>query len=97
MGEDSDSKALVYIAVGALAAVGVGYLVWRYGMTDESRQRTLSALRQARISAMQNVKSMASGAKDAVGDATEHALDGASHARASAMKKAGEMGQRLRP
>ncbi|HEX2066880.1 MAG TPA: hypothetical protein VHI93_08725 [Candidatus Thermoplasmatota archaeon] len=92
MGGKDDSKALVYVAVGALAAVGAGYLVWKYGMTEESRQRTVQALREASRKASQTVRSVASSAKDTVAEMS----DGATHVRANAMRKAGELGQRLR-
>jgi hypothetical protein len=104
MGDDGDSKALLYMAVGALAAVGAGYLVWKYGMTEESRRRTIEALREARKGAMAAVASATTMAKESMGDwkgslgeMTESARDGATQVRAKAMKSAGEMGQRLRP
>ncbi|MEA3143355.1 MAG: hypothetical protein QOG31_679, partial [Thermoplasmata archaeon] len=97
MGDDGNSKALVYIAVGALAAVGAGYLVWKYGMTDESRRRTVTALNEARKKATETMKSVAAGAKDTMAEVSEQARDGATQVRAQAMRKAGEVGQRLRP
>lgn len=104
MGDNGDSKALVYIAVGALAAVGAGYLVWRYGMTEESRRRTIQALKDASKKAKEAVTSAAAMAKDSMGDIkgsmaemTEQARDGATQVRATAMRKASEASARLRP
>ena len=97
MGDNGDSKALVYIAVGALAAVGAGYLVWKYGMSEQSRQRTVQALKEAGKKASATARSLASTAKDTVADLSEQAMDGAAQARSGAMRKAGEVGARLRP
>ena len=93
MADNGDSKALIYVAVGALAAVGAGYLVWKYGMSEESRQRTLRALKEARKTAAEAVKSVAGSAKETMAEVS----DGATQVRATAMRKAGEVGQRLRP
>lgn len=96
MGDSGDSKALVYIAVGALAAVGAGYLVWRYGLSEETKERTVRALQDARRKATAAVRSAAAGAKESMEEAAEQARDGAGHVRAAAARKAGEVGQRLR-
>ncbi|MCA1812120.1 MAG: hypothetical protein LC623_08950 [Halobacteriales archaeon] len=97
MGDKGDSKALVYITVGALAAVGAGYLVWRYGLSEESRQRTLQAVKNASRKATEAVKSVASTAREGMDEATGQARDGAAQLRSVATRKAGEMGQRMRP
>jgi hypothetical protein len=96
MGDNGDSKALVYLTVGALAAVGVGYLVWRYGMSDESKERTMQALKGARRKAGQAVKAATAGAKETLADASGQARDGVAQVRATAARKATELGQRLR-
>jgi hypothetical protein len=97
MGDNGDSKALVYVAVGALAAVGVGYLVWRYALSDETKERAAAALKDARRKAAATAKSLAGTAKEALDEVGEQARDGANQVRATAARKATEMGQRLRP
>ncbi|MHB8632974.1 MAG: hypothetical protein ACYDBQ_03265 [Thermoplasmatota archaeon] len=37
--DDDDSHALLYIGLGALAAVGAGYLTWRYLLSDDTKRK----------------------------------------------------------
>ena len=39
MGDNGGSKTLLYLGIGALAAVGAGYLVWRYALSEDQKQR----------------------------------------------------------
>ncbi|HUR60799.1 MAG TPA: hypothetical protein VM286_00335 [Candidatus Thermoplasmatota archaeon] len=104
MGDNGDSKALVYIAIGAVAAVGAGYLVWRYGMTPAQRQKAIQMMREASGKAKEAIAAATASAKDTMGDLrgsmvemTEQARDGATQVRATAVRKASEASARLRP
>jgi len=83
MGDDGDSKALLYVTIGALAAVGAGYLVWRYVLSDETKDRAKQAVRQA-----------AEHAKQAASDATHRAREGFGQAKAAAASSARTAGAR---
>lgn len=39
MGRDDNSHTLLYMGLGALAAVGAGYLAWRYLLSDETKDK----------------------------------------------------------
>jgi hypothetical protein len=54
MSGNDGSKTLLYIGIGALAAVGAGYLVWRYGLSEDQKQRA----RQAMVEAAQATKEL---------------------------------------
>jgi hypothetical protein len=64
MARDDSGNAPFYIAVGALAAVGVGYLMWRYGLSDETKEKV-------RLAAQEGVQK----ARVVLKDNLERALD----------------------
>ncbi len=45
MGND-DSKALLYVGIGAVAAVGAGYLLWRFALDDKQRAQVKEATKE---------------------------------------------------
>jgi uncharacterized membrane protein YccC len=83
MGDDGDSKALLYVTIGALAAVGAGYLVWRYALSDEAKDRARQAIRQA-----------ADHAREAASEATHRARAGLGQAKATVSSSARSAGAR---
>ena len=38
---------MLYIGIGALAAVGAGYLVWKYALNDETKERAKKTMKEA--------------------------------------------------
>jgi len=65
-------------------------------LADKAAFAELKALKDARRKAMETVRLAADGTKETVADAAEQARGGATHVRATAMRKASEVGQRLR-
>lgn len=61
---DKDGHPMLWITLGTLAAVGAGYLVWRYAMSDEQKQVT-----------KQNAVRVAKKARATMHDASEQLLD----------------------
>jgi hypothetical protein len=44
MGDKDDSRALLYIGIGAVAAIGAGYLLWRYALDEKQRGKVKDAV-----------------------------------------------------
>jgi hypothetical protein len=51
MAEDSPSHKGLYITLGALAAVGAGYLAWRYLLSDDQKDAAKSAVHRVTMKA----------------------------------------------
>ncbi|MES2154963.1 MAG: hypothetical protein V4510_07490 [bacterium] len=42
MGEKSHTG--LYVAIGTLAAIGAGYVIWRYVLSDQAKERAKDAV-----------------------------------------------------
>ena len=77
MGKDDDSNSLLYIGIGALAAVGAGYLAWRYLLADDTKDRARrvarTALNGASKAADEAVRTTRVAARNAAAKASEYA------------------------
>ncbi|MEK6984776.1 MAG: hypothetical protein AABX89_00110 [Candidatus Thermoplasmatota archaeon] len=47
MADKDDSRALLYVGIGAVAAVGAGFLLWRYALDEKQRDSVKGAVHQA--------------------------------------------------
>ncbi|HLF17194.1 MAG TPA: hypothetical protein VI796_07180 [Candidatus Thermoplasmatota archaeon] len=48
MADEEGSMAPFYIGLGVIAAIGAGYLVWRFALKDpDQREKTLDAIARA--------------------------------------------------
>ncbi len=89
MADKDDSRALLYVGIGAVAAVGAGYLLWRFALDDKQRRQVKDAasemLERGRGVAVQGVQaardlgavgaSKAREAADSVGSRVRHMRD----------------------
>lgn len=92
MGKD-DSRAMLYLGIGALAAVGAGVLVWKYVLSDETKERVKA---RAKATA-QSAQAKASDVAHKVGEkASEKAHDLADAARVKAAHVADAAGDSLK-
>lgn len=88
MGKDDDSKALLYVGIGAVAAVGAGYLLWRFALDDQQRATVRHAvgdvLERGRKVASDGVHKARDVATEGVHRARDLAAAGAERARHAA-------------
>ena len=75
MGRDNDSHTLFYVGLGALAAVGAGYLVWRYVLSDETKAQAKAVARRAVTQAGEQANHLAQKGRTMMHSASESASD----------------------